>query len=228
MYILNEDIAFPSPYLAERGGMLAIGGDLKPERLLLAYSNGIFPWYSKGEPITWYCTQPRCVILPEWMHVPKSLRPLLNNPPWRITMDTDFESVIEACAVQNRPGQLGTWILPEIQHAFTELYHQGFAHSVEVWNEDKLIAGFYGLSLGRAFFGESMFTHEPNASKFAFAKFMTAIKKNGFELIDCQQKSDHMTRFGARMITLQEYLSRLDNALKTPSIQGKWTDMLKI
>jgi leucyl/phenylalanyl-tRNA--protein transferase len=213
---------FPDPELAEPDGLLAVGGDLSPERLLRAYAEGIFPWYSEETPILWWSPEPRMVLLPEELHVPRSLRRTLRAGRYGIRADTAFDRVIRRCAEQERPGQDGTWITAEMVEAYERLHALGHAHSIEAWDEEGLAGGFYGVSLGAAFFGESMFADRPDASKAAFATAVEWMRGRGIEIVDCQVDTDHLRRFGAREIPRAEFLARLRNALATQAPSGKW------
>ena len=213
---------FPDPGLAEPDGLLAVGGDLSPERLLRAYSEGIFPWYSEETPILWWSPEPRMVLLPEELHVPRSLRRTLRAGRYAIRTDTAFGAVIRRCAERERPDQDGTWITAEMIAAYERLHALGHAHSFEAWDEEGLAGGLYGVSLGAAFFGESMFADRSDASKAAFATSVAWMRARGVELVDCQVDTDHLRRFGAREIPRAEFLARLRNALATQAPSGKW------
>lgn len=196
-----QSLAFPSvdQALREPDGLLAAGGDLSPERLLSAYRQGIFPWFNPGEPILWWSPDPRCVLYPQQLHLSRSLRKKLKKNLFQVTFDTCFSRVIQACA-DVRQKQTGTWISPEIQSAYTTLHQQGIAHSVEVWQEQELVGGLYGLALGRVFFGESMFSYRSDASKTALAFLCHHLNAWGFHLIDCQVYNPHLESLGARLI----------------------------
>jgi leucyl/phenylalanyl-tRNA--protein transferase len=222
VFRLTDELAFPHPALAAEGGLLAVGGDLRPERLLLAYRSGIFPWYSEGRPILWWCPAPRFVLLPDELHVPRSLVKAMRRAPYRIAMDEDFAGVIEACKTVPRPGQDGTWITRDMVAAYTELHRRGIAHSIEAWEEGALVGGLYGLAIGRVFFGESMFAHRPDASKVAFVRLVEQLRRWSFELVDCQVWTEHLERFGARELELDEFLARLRRAVDAPGRAGPW------
>ncbi|MCK5055326.1 MAG: leucyl/phenylalanyl-tRNA--protein transferase [Candidatus Aminicenantes bacterium] len=221
IFLLEEKPVFPPAELADKDGIIAVGGDLSPERLINAYSQGIFPWFSEGDPITWWSPDPRLVLFPGEIHVSHSLRKLSDKNPFKLTCDRAFEQVIEYCSLP-RDKQKETWITREMIDAYTVLYHSGFAHSVEVWQDESLAGGFYGVSLGRCFFGESMFSRVSNASKFAFIKFAEKLFEQGFLLVDCQVPSEHLKRLGAREISRANFLQILQKSLKYETRTGKW------
>lgn len=223
IFRLPREIIFPDPRLANPEGILAIGGDLSPRRLLYAYALGIFPWYSRGSPILWWSPDPRMILLPDELHVGRSLRKVIKSGRYQIRADTSFEEVIKRCAKKKRPGQDSTWITPEMQKAYIELYRLGFAHSIEAWEEEKLVGGLYGVSLGGTFCGESMYADRPDASKVAFVKLVEVLKAWGFDLIDCQVHTDHLERFGAREVPREEFLQRLSASLEKPTVRGPWS-----
>ncbi|HKO79185.1 MAG TPA: leucyl/phenylalanyl-tRNA--protein transferase [Chitinophagaceae bacterium] len=206
--MLDNKLYFPPAHLAERDGLLAMGGDLSPERLLLAYRNGIFPWYEE-EPILWWSPNPRFVLFPEELKISKSIRPLLNRNEFDFTINKAFKEVIAQCKRIDRPGQFGTWITNEVEKAFLKMHKLGYAHSVEVWKNEELVGGFYGIKLGKVFFGESMFSKISNASRYAFIKYIEQLKQEGVELIDCQVYTEYLESFGARMITGKEFTGLL-------------------
>jgi leucyl/phenylalanyl-tRNA--protein transferase len=222
IFKLDERLQFPPPDLAD-DGLLAVGGDLRPERLILAYSHGIFPWYEEGLPILWHSPDPRMVLEADRLHVPKSLRKVARRGRYRITYDTAFRAVIEACAATPRPDQDGTWITREMVRAYGQLHELGLAHSIEAWQGRDLVGGLYGVSLGGAFFGESMFAHAPDASKVAFVTVVEQLREKGITLIDCQVYTDHLARFGAEEWPRARYLSALSRALRRPTWRGRWT-----
>jgi leucyl/phenylalanyl-tRNA--protein transferase len=219
---LGARVAFPPPERAEPGGLLAVGGDLEPRRLLLAYSQGIFPWYEEGLPILWHCPDPRTVLVPAELRVSRSLRRTLRRAPFALRLDTAFERVIRACASIERPGQRGTWITPEMIEAYQRLHALGFAHSAEAWDGEELAGGLYGVSLGACFFGESMFAARTDASKVAFVALVRQLERWGFELVDCQLQTPHLARFGAVAWPRARFLARLARALQTPTRRGPW------
>lgn len=217
---------FPDPRAADARGLLAYGGDLGAERLLAAYAQGVFPWYS-DPPILWFSPDPRWVLRPENLHVGRSLAKRERARPFSLRMDTAFEAVVRACSETYRPDQDGTWITPEMIDAYVVLHELGFAHSIEAWEGDreggeKLVGGLYGVSLGRAFFGESMFASAPDASKIAFAAFVRQLEVWNFELIDCQVETSHLTRFGASEWSRDRFLRALDTALEADTRRGPW------
>lgn len=205
----TDDISFPEPSLAEEDGLLAVGGDLSPERLMLAYQHGIFPWYSEEDPILWFSPHERFVLFPDKIRVSKSMQQVMNSCTFSITYDQDFESVIKACASVERKDQPGTWINPDMQKAYISLHQLGFAHSVEVWKDKELVGGLYGVSVNKVFCGESMFSKASNASK---AALVWLCKNKQFQLIDCQIESEHLQRMGAEMISRKEYFEVLSSS----------------
>jgi leucyl/phenylalanyl-tRNA--protein transferase len=211
MFWLSENsIAFPPPELADSDGVLAVGGDLSPPRLIEAYRQGVFPWYSDYEPILWWTPDPRFVLYPDNLKVSKSMRPYFNQKKFAWTFDRDFRAVITNCQQQNRPGQFGTWITDEMLEAYVRLHELGFAHSVEVWKGEVLVGGLYGISLGKVFFGESMFALEKNASKFGFIALVRKLTEWDYELIDCQQETSHLRSLGAELISRKKFMGHLE------------------
>jgi leucyl/phenylalanyl-tRNA--protein transferase len=210
-YLPDQIDIFPHPELADQSGILAVGGGLEPERLKLAYSFGIFPWYGPDEPIIWWSPDPRMVLFPENLKVSKSMRPYFNQRKYQVTYNQAFENVITACCTANRNGQTGTgtWLVPEMIDAYKELNRLGIAHSVEVWNGDEMVGGLYGLILGKVFFGESMFSNQSNASKFGFISLVRKLQKENFLVIDCQQDTPHLRSMGADTISRSEFLEIL-------------------
>lgn len=213
---------FPEPSLAGEDGLLAAGGTLEVEVLLEAYSRGIFPWYSEGSPILWWSPDPRMVLFPDRFRVSKSFGQTLRKRVFEIRMDTVFEDVIRHCSRQPRPGQEGTWITPEMIDAYIRLHKEGYAHSVESWKEGKLAGGLYGVSLGGAFFGESMFHLERDASKVAFYQLVEFAKGKGFDLIDAQQSTAHIKSLGAGEIPRERFLQLLAKSLQKKTLRGNW------
>lgn len=222
VYLLGDEIVFPPVDHAEEG-LLAVGGDLSPERLLAAYSLGIFPWYSEGGPILWHSPDPRFVVTRSSFRMPRSLRRALRSGKYRFTLDARFGEVIENCATAPRPGQQGTWITSEMKEAYLELHHLGFAHSVEAWQDDELVGGLYGVSLGAAFFGESMYARRSDASKAAFAALVEQLGRFRIDLIDCQVETAHLARFGGESWPRSRYLKALRRALRAPTVRGRWS-----
>ena len=209
MIFLSDNLAFPDVRLTDQHGILAVGGDLSIERLKIAYRNGIFPWYSEGEPIVWYSPDPRMVLYPEDLRVSKSMRQLINSKKYKVTFNRAFESVISNCKSidRSRQGEQGTWITNEMREAYIKLHHCGTAKSVEVWQDQKLVAGLYGVDLNNGVFcGESMFTKVSNASK---AGFITFIQNSNYKLIDCQVYTNHLESLGAEDISRDEFLKYL-------------------
>jgi len=224
LFHLNKELTFPPPELASRSGLLAFGGDLSCERLLLAYRMGIFPWYAENEPVLWWSPDPRFVLFPENLKIAKSMKPVLQRNLFTITCDRSFREVVEACR-KPRKKQRETWITDEMVTAYCRLHEQGFAHSAEAWLEGTLAGGLYGVSLGGCFFGESMFTRVSNASKAAFITLTRTLRQLGFVLIDCQVYTDHLRSLGAKMIPRHLFLDFLRSALERPTWQGNWGEM---
>ncbi|MEP0986575.1 leucyl/phenylalanyl-tRNA--protein transferase [Ekhidna sp.] len=208
IYRLTDDLIFPSVDGAE-DGIVAVGGDLLPERLILAYKLGIFPWYSEDEPIIWWSPDPRFVLYPERLHISRSMRRVINSDVLKVTFNQDFEGVIAACKKMPREGQQGTWITDEMELAYIRLHELGYAQSIEVWKENELVGGMYGVDLGSVFCGESMFSTVSNASKLALITFIKKFKQDGGKLFDCQVHSEHMVTMGAEEISRKEYLKFL-------------------
>jgi leucyl/phenylalanyl-tRNA--protein transferase len=221
VYRLDDRLVFPPVEHAE-DGLLAVGGDLRSERLVLAYSQGIFPWYSRGQPILWHSPDPRMVLCGEELHVPKSLAKTLRRGLFSFTLDECFAEVVDACARVKRPGQGDTWITADMKKAYVALHRQGLAHSVEAWQDGRLVGGLYGVSLGAAFFGESMFTKAPDASKAAFVTLVRQLLAWGIDLVDSQVHTPHLARFGATEWPRRQYLQALRKALRAPTRKGRW------
>ena len=200
MFLLNNDLVFPPVEMADEDGLLAIGGDLGIERLLLAYHHGIFPWYNENDPICWWCPDPRFVLYPGELKTSRSMKAVLNSDRFEFSTNKAFKEVIKNCKTITRKGQDGTWISPAVQKAYTLLHEKGYAHSAEAWRDKKLAGGLYGIRLGNIFFGESMFSRESNASKFAFIRCVEQLRQEGVVLIDCQVYTAHLESLGARMI----------------------------
>ncbi|MDS0526335.1 leucyl/phenylalanyl-tRNA--protein transferase [Clostridium sp. SHJSY1] len=207
IYRLPRDLIFPDPSLAEEDGLLAVGGDLSPERLLLAYANGIFPWFSDDQPLLWWSPDPRFIVYPKDIKISKSMKKLLKKNTYKITFDTCFKDVISNCS--NIRKESGTWITNEMIDAYCRLHELGFAHSVESWYENKLVGGLYGVSIGKCFFGESMFSTMSNASKAAFITLGNVLEQENFLMIDCQIHTPHLESLGALHVSRQEFLEIL-------------------
>ncbi|HWM92430.1 MAG TPA: leucyl/phenylalanyl-tRNA--protein transferase [Thermoanaerobaculia bacterium] len=214
---------FPPPDQATPDGILAVGGRPDPDLLLAAYSRGIFPWPHSGYPLLWFCPDPRFVLLPGEAHVSRSLRKTMRRGGFEVRADTAFEQVIRSCARKRRPGQRGTWINRGIIKGFTALHERGFAHSIEAWQEDRLVGGLYGISLGAAFYGESMFANAPDASKVAFATLLGNLIQWDFQLVDCQSYTEHLASFGAEDWPRDRFLGALERALLVPARMGPWS-----
>lgn len=212
VFRLTERLAFPDPHLAGPEGLLAVGGDLSPERLLLAYSLGIFPWYGPGEPLLWWSPDPRCVLIPEQVHVSRRLERTLRRGVFSVTCNRAFDRVVAACADVRKSTGEGTWLGPEMQAAYRELHRLGYAHSIEAWHAGELAGGLYGVALGRFFFGESMFHRVADASKVVLVALCRHLKERHFELLDCQVPNPHLDRMGATGLPRAAFLERLYRA----------------
>lgn len=222
VFRLSEDIEFPPAKFSREDGLLAVGGDLSKERILLAYRMGIFPWFSGGDPILWWSPDPRLVLFPDEIKISRSLKKLIRQKKFQVTFDTAFREVISACADIRIEKNEETWISRDMIEAYCRLYASGYAHSVETWSDGRLVGGLYGVSLGTAFFGESMFAYEANASKVAFVELANYLLRYHFDLIDCQVTTDHLLRFGAREISRTEFLGLIEESLKNPTRKGPW------
>lgn len=222
VYRLGREPVFPPACEAESNGLLALGGDLSSKRLLAAYAAGIFPWYEDPQPILWFSPDPRWLLLPEELHVSRRLARTLRSRRFEVTIDEAFSRVIRACAGVPRPGAGGTWITPAMVAAYEELARQGFAHSAEAWQAGDLVGGVYGVSLGGAFFGESMFTLRPDASKVAFVTLVRQLAAWGFDFVDCQVHTPHLERLGARPFPRADFLRRLAATLRRDTRPGRW------
>lgn len=222
IYLLNDELIFPPPEGASREGVVAAGGDLRPERLILAYSQGIFPWPHSAMPLLWFSPNPRFVLDLSQVHVSTSLRKAIRSRPYEIRVDTRFVDVMRGCQHSPRPGQDGTWITEELLAGYSALHQQGYAHSIEAFEGDELVGGLYGVSLGRAFFGESMFACRPDASKIAAITMFGNLRAWGFDFVDCQVYTDHLSRFGAEEIPRTTFLQSLRRALSEPTRKGTW------
>jgi leucyl/phenylalanyl-tRNA---protein transferase len=221
---LEAHTPFPPLHFAlkEPNGLLAIGGDLSPLRLLAAYARGAFPWYSTGEAILWWSPDPRMVMFPDELKVTRSLARRLRRRDYEIRFDSAFREVIQACSATRRFGQDGTWIVPEMVEAYCRLHELGHAHSVETWIDGKLVGGLYGVAIGRMFYGESMFHHVTDASKIAFVHLVRYLQQHSFGMIDCQMKTSHLERFGAREIPRAEFASQLEELINMPHFYSQW------
>ncbi|MBD1393883.1 leucyl/phenylalanyl-tRNA--protein transferase [Mucilaginibacter glaciei] len=210
IFRLDDRLVFPNPTLADEDGLLAVGGDLSVERLLLAYQNGIFPWYSEDEPILWFSPHERFVLFPADLQVSKSMRQVLRSGRFKVTVDTCFDDVVEACSAAKREGQDGTWITADMKAAYSRLNQLGYAHSVEVWQDEQLVGGLYGVHIGDVFCGESMFSKVSNASKTAL---IWLCNTGQYQLIDCQVYTEHLESMGAQMIAREDYIGILHNSI---------------
>jgi len=221
---LGSSYIFPNPRYSADEGLLAFGGDLSPNRILTAYRKGIFPWFSEDDPILWWSPNPRMVLYPEEFKVNKSFKRFLRQERYKIKFDNAFEDVINYCSSVERDGQNGTWLLDDMKNAYIELYKMGFAHSIEVYEDDVLVGGLYGLSMGRVFFGESMFSLKSNASKVAFKALSDVLNSRGYDFIDCQVKNDYLAQMGAKNISRDRFLDELEESLSRSSELGSWKD----
>jgi leucyl/phenylalanyl-tRNA--protein transferase len=222
VYRLGRELIFPPPDEAEPNGLLAVGGDLEPERLLLGYSLGIFPWYQERQPILWHAPDPRMVLLPSALRVSRSLKKVIRRRPFTLELDTAFERVVQACAEIERPDTQGSWITPEMIQAYCRLHALGYAHSAEAWEAGELVGGLYGVSLGGCFFGESMFALRSDASKVAFVALVRQLEAWRFDLVDCQMYTDHLARFGATERSRGWFREALEKALDRETRRGAW------
>lgn len=221
-WLTNDELSFPHPSLAEPGGLLAVGGDLSVDRLILAYRNGIFPWFEEFGQYYWYAPDPRWVLFPRELRIHKSMRSIFNRHKFRYTLDKAFVQVMEACAGTPRHGQEGSWINEVFIGSYTRLHEEGVAHSVEVWQGEVLVGGLYGIALGKIFYGESMFTRVPNASKAGFITLVQALERAGFWLVDCQQETAHLESLGARGISRELFMEYLAKNIYEKTLVGKW------
>ena len=225
VFELIDKILFPDVRFAEEDGLIAIGGDLSIPRLLAAYSQGIFPWYSRGQPILWWSPDPRFILFPDKFHLPESMNRKIRKNIFEIRIDEQFDKVISRCASTRRKGESGTWITAEMKRAYIDLFTAGFAHSFESYYEGKLAGGLYGISIGKAFFGESMFHTMTDASKAALYLLVKTVQKKGFLFIDAQMETKHLSSLGAEQISRDEYILLLDKALTYPTWKGKWEQL---
>jgi leucyl/phenylalanyl-tRNA--protein transferase len=222
VFLLSDNIGFPPPHLATKDGLLAVGGDLSKERLILAYRMGIFPWFSDGDPILWWSPDPRLVLYPSEIKISRTLQKIIKKNVFSVTMDTAFDEVINQCAQIRLQQNQGTWIVKDMIDAYCKLHSAGFAHSMEIWQQKELAGGIYGVSLGKCFFGESMFSRVSNASNVALVKLAKYLSELSFDLIDCQVPTEHLIRFGAREIPRKLFLNQLEISLNAPTQKGKW------
>jgi leucyl/phenylalanyl-tRNA---protein transferase len=220
--IPDEHLIFPYPWNANSDGLLGIGGDLQPQRLILAYENGIFPWYSAGEPIQWWCLTPRLVLFPEQLRISKSMKSVLKHSGFSFTMDRDFLTVMLQCKTINREKQTGSWIHQDIMDAFLKLHQMGIAHSVAVWQKNELVGGLYGLAIGKMFCGESMFAKTSNASKYALIQLCSELINRKFNFIDCQQDTAHLRTMGAQLIEKERFYKMLEENKNYPVLKESW------
>jgi len=223
VFRLNDELIFPPVALSEANGLLAIGGDLRPERLVLAYGQGIFPWFGEDQPLLWWSPDPRLVVFPEKLHVTRSMRQIMQHAVFSITYDRCFREVITACRASRRV-EKETWITEAMVDAYCRLHDQGIAHSVEAWQNGELAGGLYGVALGRCFFGESMFTRVSNASKAAFITLTRALQCRDFQLIDCQVDSTHLQSLGAELLPRTMFLDIMTKSVNQPAQQGSWQE----
>lgn len=227
IYRLGKSVVFPDPSEAE-DGIIAIGGDLSPQRLMAAYQSGIFPWYNDDEPPLWWSPDPRSVLFPDELKVSRSMQQLLKKETFRVTLDKAFSKVIRACANVRYKDRDDTWINSDIEKAYTTLHKMGVAHSVEVWDEEgALCGGLYGLAIGKVYFGESMFFTKSNASKYGFITLVRLLQKKGFELIDCQVHNPHLESLGATLIPREIFLSLLSQQVSEPGFPGSWSNWIQ-
>lgn len=224
VFLLDDSIRFPHPVHAESNGLLAVGGDLRPERLIEAYRSGIFPWFSEGDPIMWFSPDPRLIIDLDGLNVSRKLQKLIRQGGFTVKFDTSFEEVVKRCAETQRRGQSGTWITDDMIRAYSELHEMGYAHSVESYADDELVGGLYGVSIGGAFFGESMFYSMSNASKFALYRLVQRLKAWDFDFIDSQVPNEHMKSMGGREVLRDSFLNMLDLSLRKESRVGSWSE----
>lgn len=222
VFALTNEIIFPDPSMAEDDGLIAVGGDLSAKRLLLAYASGIFPWFSDGYPILWWSPDPRMVVLPGEFKISKSLGQTIRTKGFEVRFDHAFEQVINACSTVPRGDQTGTWITNEMKMAYIHLHELGYAHSVETYHDGKLVGGLYGVSLGKAFFGESMFHYQRDTSKVAFYFLVKRLIEWEFKLIDSQVETVHLKSLGGKLIDREKFLQLLTSSLNHPTYKGKW------
>lgn len=221
----NTFFPFPPPETADAQGLLAVGGNFSPGLLLSAYRQGAFPWYSDGQPILWFHLDPRFVLYPDKIHVSHSLKKILKHSPFEVTFDRQFRRVMSLCGTVPRPGQHGTWVTLELLDGYSEVHDLGFAHSIEVWLEGELVGGLFGMRLGKVFYGESMFSLKPNASKVGFATAVDFLAEEGVRLIDCQAHTRYLESFGAEMIPRSLFVEHLTQWSEFPGPRGSWAEL---
>lgn len=226
-YFLRDELFFPPVHTATREGIVAIGGDLSIERLLLAYRSGIFPWFSEGEPIIWWSPDPRFVLYPAKIKISKSMKQLFKKKTFEVTFDKEFSKVITNCQKIKRKGQHGTWITSDMKKAYVDLHYLGYAHSVEVWQEKTLVGGLYGVCLGNIFYGESMFSKVSNASKYGFITLCKILEKRNFTLIDCQVYTEHLESLGAEFIPRNEFIHTVLTQTQHNTYKGNWGELFQ-
>ncbi len=222
----SENFQFPPVDRASPEGIVGTGGNLSPGMLLSAYRQGIFPWYSEGDPVMWWSPDPRMVLFPEKIHISKSMKRILNSSKFSFTMDNNFDEVIDTCGKISRKHESGTWIVKEMVEAYTRLHELGWGHSLEVWEDNELVGGLYGLSIGSAFFGESMFSRKANASKAAFIILAKCLGELGFSMIDCQMHTPHLESLGAELIDRRQYLRILKKGIQSETYRGNWDKLI--
>ncbi len=223
LFRLSKRLDFPPAWLARSDGLLCIGGDLSPERLVLAYENGIFPWFSKDEPFLWWSPDPRLVLFPKDINISKSLNKKIKKNLFKVTIDNAFERTIVSCSGPRKNEHEGTWLVDEMIASYIKLHTQGYAHSIETWRDDQLVGGLYGVCLGGSFFGESMFSFESDASKIALVALANYLKQHNFDLIDCQVTTDHLLNMGACEISRNSFLDIINKSVKRKDIKNIWT-----
>jgi len=228
LFRLSKRLDFPPAWLSRSDGLLCIGGDLSSKRLLLAYENGIFPWFSKGEPILWWSPDPRLVLFPKDINISKSLNKKIRQNRFTVTMDNAFEQTIVSCARPRKNNDDGTWLVDEMIASYIELHNMGYAHSIETWRDDKLVGGLYGVCLGGSFFGESMFSSENDTSKIALVAIANHLKKYDFDLIDCQVTTNHLLNMGATEISRNSFLDIINQSVKRKNIKNIWNPNISL
>jgi len=228
LFRLSKKLEFPPAWLARSDGLLCIGGDLSPERLVLAYKNGIFPWFSKDEPILWWSPDPRLILLPQNIKISKSLNKKIKKNTYRVTVDTAFEQTIRSCAKPRKNEHEGTWLVDEMVDSYIKLHTLGYAHSIETWRKNELVGGLYGICLGKSFFGESMFSSESDVSKIALVALSNHLKKHEFDLIDCQVTTNHLLSLGAIEISRNAFLDIILESVKKKEDINTWSQNIRL